>query len=333
MQFKRKLQIIPTKNMSRDEWLAERRKAIGGSDAAAIIGLTPYATRYTVWADKTGKLPEREDNEAMRQGRDFEQYVADRFTELTSKKTRRVNAIIKNPDYPFAAANIDRAVNGEASGLECKTTSVLNLRRFRDGEFPESYYCQCVHYLAVTELDRWYLAVLILNKGFMVYRLTRIKDDPLPEWCTASLYVSDDEISALMGAEREFWAMVESDAPPELSGTAPDSDALEAVYSASVSNDSSILLYGHDETIRRYLALKEQIKMLDIEAEQCKQVLQDDLGENESGRTSGYNVLWKTQTRSSFDTKSFARDNPHIDLSKYFKISNFRKFDVKPIKI
>jgi len=43
-------------------------------------------------------------------------------------------------------------------------------------------------------------------------------------------------------------------------------------------------------------------------------------------------VIWKAQTRSSFDAKAFARDNPDIDLSGYFKVSSFRKFDIKPIK-
>lgn len=88
---------ISTKGMSRQEWLEERRNAIGGSDTSAILGLNPYATPYTVWADKTGRLPEKEDSEAMRQGRDFEQYVADRFTEVillcSELKRRRANTM------------------------------------------------------------------------------------------------------------------------------------------------------------------------------------------------------------------------------------------------
>ena len=45
---------LSTRSMSRSAWLAQRRKSIGGSDAAGIVGLSPYATPYTVWADKTG---------------------------------------------------------------------------------------------------------------------------------------------------------------------------------------------------------------------------------------------------------------------------------------
>ena len=56
---------IPTAKMSRAEWLAERRKSIGGSDAAAVIGLSRFASPYTVWLDKTGRLPDKGDTEAM----------------------------------------------------------------------------------------------------------------------------------------------------------------------------------------------------------------------------------------------------------------------------
>ena len=127
---------VSTLNMSREDWLDERRKSIGGSDAPAIIGLNPWASPYTVWADKLGKLPPKEDNEAMRLGRDLEDYVARRFTEATGKKVRRENFIITNPQYPFAHANVDRMVVGEDAGFEAKTTSVLNLKRFKGGEYP-----------------------------------------------------------------------------------------------------------------------------------------------------------------------------------------------------
>ena len=128
---------ISTANMSRQEWLDLRRQSIGGSDAVAIIGLNPWSTPYAVWADKIGKLPEQEDNEAMRQGRDLEDYVAKRWCEATGKKVRMNNAILKNSRYPWAHANIDRDVIGENAGLECKTTSIMNLKKFKNGEYPE----------------------------------------------------------------------------------------------------------------------------------------------------------------------------------------------------
>ena len=99
---------ISTVGMSREDWLAERRKSIGGSDAAAVCGLSKWESPYSVWANKRGLTPEKEQTEAMRQGRDLEGYVAERFCEGTGLKVRRENAILINPKYPFAHANVDR---------------------------------------------------------------------------------------------------------------------------------------------------------------------------------------------------------------------------------
>ena len=74
----RQLVRVPTRNMTREEWLEQRRKSIGGSDAAAIVGLSKWASPFSIWAEKTGKTPPKEDNEAMRIGHDLEDYVARR---------------------------------------------------------------------------------------------------------------------------------------------------------------------------------------------------------------------------------------------------------------
>ena len=66
-------------------WKSEK-KSLGGSDVGAVLGMNPYRSPYSVWAEKTGRLPPKEDNEAMRQGRDLENYVAERFCGESKKK-------------------------------------------------------------------------------------------------------------------------------------------------------------------------------------------------------------------------------------------------------
>ena len=187
---------VKTADMSRVDWLKLRRHSIGGSDAAAIVGLNDYASPFSVWSDKQGVVEDKPDNEAMRQGRDLEDYVAQRFCAETGKRVKRCNYTLYNTLYPFAHANIDRSIVGENAGLECKTTSALNTRKFKNGDFPANYYVQCMHYMAVTGCDKWYLAVLVLNKAFMVFEIAR----------------DEGEIAALMEAERDFWAHVEAGA-------------------------------------------------------------------------------------------------------------------------
>nr|WP_317325477.1 YqaJ viral recombinase family protein [uncultured Flavonifractor sp.] len=220
---------LNTRSMSRPDWLAQRRKSIGGSDAAGIVGLSQYATPYIVWADKTGRLPDQEDNEAMRQGRDLEAYVAERWMEATGKTVRRSNAMLYSSLYPFAHADIDRTVVGENAGPECKTTSALNLRQFKNVEFPEKYYAQCVHYMAVTGATRWYLAVLVYGRGVFTFTLER----------------DQAEIDALMDAERTFWKLVERGIPlpPWMAWNRPEMPCNAFTLSAGV--EISISLDGN----------------------------------------------------------------------------------------
>ena len=126
---------------SEEEWRQIRAKSIGGSDAAAILGLNPYKSAYALWMEKTGKvIPEDvSGKEAVRLGNDLEDYVAKRFMEATGKKVRRENNTIFRDDLPFAHANYDRLVVGEKAGLEIKTTNALHLSKFKNGEFPANY--------------------------------------------------------------------------------------------------------------------------------------------------------------------------------------------------
>ena len=74
---------IPTKDMSREDWLKERKKGIGGSDVACVLGLNKYKSAFALYNEKKSEELEDYDNEAMRIGRDLEDYVASRFTELS----------------------------------------------------------------------------------------------------------------------------------------------------------------------------------------------------------------------------------------------------------
>lgn len=301
---------IPTINMSHDEWLAHRQKSIGGSDAPTIIGLNPWSSPYTVWADKLGKIPPKEDNEAMRQGRDLEAYVAERFCEQTGKKVRRENNILVNPQYPFAHANVDRLVIGEDAGLECKTTSVLNLKNFKNGAFPDTYYVQCVHYMMVTGCKKWYLAVLVLNKGFYVFEIER----------------DEDEIAALAKSEEEFWKLVEAKTPPATDGTESTSNTISLLYPES--NDECISLMGYEADLDRYLAYTALIKDIEKQRDEVANRVKAFLGESGRGESDSFRVSYVTTSRSTFDSKRFAADNPSIDLSKYYKNFTYRTFKV-----
>lgn len=303
------LKKISTVGMSHEEWLAHRKNSIGGSDAAGIVGMNSYSSPYSVWAEKLDKLPPVEDNEAMRLGRDLEEYVAKRFTEKTGKKVQRDNAIIYNPDLPWAHANIDRRIVGEDAILECKTCSALSLSKFKNGEFPDNYYVQCVHYIAVTGAQKAYLAVLVLGKEFLVFEIER----------------DEDEICSLMAEEEEFWLHVQNGTPPPTDGMKATSDALGAVYPKS--NDKAIGLYAFDLMLMRRESLKNQIEAMQDHVAQIDNQIKAEMGDAGKGDSGNYKVSWLTQTRSTFDRKKYEKDFGPIPAA-YLKSSESRVFKV-----
>ena len=309
------VEFSKTMDMPREKWLELRKKGIGGSDAAAIVGLDRYRSPFDVYADKLGLRPEIPDNEAMRQGRDLEQYVAERFMEATGKKVRKRNAILQHPEHHWMLANIDRWVVGENAGLECKTTSILNSTKFSQGEFQPNYYVQCVHYMAVTGAERWYLAVLVLNKSFHVFTIER----------------DEAEIQALIEAEKDFWENhVLKQIPPTPDGSESTSELLKQMFPEAREREE-VALYGYEEKIQQYLELDTRVKELTQERDAIKQELQLALADAEIGRAQGYIVEWKNQTRQTLDTQRLKKEQMEI-YEKYLKpAQTVRMFKIKEV--
>lgn len=287
--------LCSTKDMPREEWLAWRRGGIGGSDAAVIVGLNPYRSRLELYADKLGLMPEREDSEAMRIGRDLEAYVADRWAEATGKKYRRTNFMYCHDRYDFIRANVDREVIGEKAGLECKTTSVYNKSDFENGEVPLAYYCQCQHYMAVMGYERMYLAVLALGKAFYHFVIDR----------------SEEEINALLENEVEFWKQhVENGIPPEPDGSESAAVAIRAMQGESSRPEALKLMMQYEADLAHLNALNGQIKALQQEAEAIRQALMLALGEAESGESEQYVLSYRPQNRVNVDLAALREKYP-----------------------
>lgn len=302
---------VKTADMSRVDWLKLRRHSIGGSDAAAIVGLNEYASPFSVWADKRGLTEDKPDNEAMRQGRDLEDYVAQRFCAETGKRVKRCNYTLYNPLYPFAHANIDRSIVGENAGLECKTTSALNMRKFKNGEFPANYYVQCMHYMAVTGMDKWYLAVLVLNKAFMVFEIER----------------DEGEIAALMADEEKFWAHVEAGVPPTPDGSKATTDVITELY-AEAYTDDVVNLADCMQNFYELKAIQEQMKTLESRKNELQNVIKTHMGASERGECGDFTVTWKNQRRTSYDMGRLTADYPDIDLAGYARTTQTRVFKI-----
>ena len=322
--------ITKIKTNNREEWLAERKKSLGGSDMGAVLGMNSYTSPMAVWMDKTGRLPEKEQTEWMRLGTDLEDYVAQRFCEASGLKVVKDNTTWRNSKYPHLHMNPDRRVVGQKAGFEAKIVSQLNEKKYRGGEFPDSYYAQVVTYLCVSEFDRWYLGALILGEGLRIYQMTRIPNDIKPDWCIASVYVDDEELEALGNTAENFWGYVERDTPPPADSHPKTGDALFAMYPDS--RDDAIGIGSFERDLDNYFRLKAQVKDIETTIDGIENRLKAYLGECARGEGEKYKVSWKTQYRQTFDSKAFIADHPEMDVSKYFKKSNSRPFKVTEIR-
>ena len=305
---------IPTSNMSKEEWTKLRSTTIGGSDAASIVGLNPHKSAYALWAEKTGKVVPEDisQKEAVRLGTDLEDYVAHRFMEATGKKVRRENYTVFRDDMPYAHANYDRLVIGERAGLEIKTTNALNLKKFKNGEYPANYYVQCCHYLLISGLDRWYLAVLVLGVEFKVFTIER----------------DEAELAALKMAEENFWYQVQNDLPLEIDGMDSTLDALNAAFPISDPEADAVDLTGCATDLAILDECSRQIKELEGKKKAAQARVMETLGAAEKGFYGGYSVSWKSQKRSTFDRKKWEKEHGVIP-EEYFKVSDSRTFRFK----
>lgn len=307
--------ICHVPSITHEQWLDYRRTGIGGSDAATVVGLNPYSSLYTLYNDKLGLIPAKEDNEAMRQGRDFEDYVSRRWMEATGKKVRRNCYMWRSDEHPFMLADIDREVVGENAGLECKTTSAYNKSDLEGGEVPLTYYVQCQHYLAVMGFDRMYLAVLVLGVGFYCFTIER----------------DEKEIAALIEAEAAFWHRVETKNPPPVDGSDSTMATLAAIYPTETVAGRVQLTGKAASLIGDIETMKAERDALGESINRAKATIMQEIGDAEGGQCDGWRVSWKSQTRNSIDGAALKRDYPEI-YQKYSKQTTSRVFRLAKIK-
>lgn len=204
--------------IDRDQFLANRKKGIGGSDVAAILGFSPYKSPYQLWLDKTGRSEKKAQNESAHFGHLLEDVVAKEFSRRAGLKVQRVTQQLFLEDHPWALGNIDRAViNPEISGnvrfkdgalttdqlLECKTASEYMSKLFGEegsDQVPDYYLTQCLWYLMITGCQIIHLAVLIGGNKFRMYRIER----------------DEDLIQSIFEQVKSFWFNhVIADVPPD----------------------------------------------------------------------------------------------------------------------
>ena len=191
--------LVGTEGLPREQWLEYRRKGIGGSDAAAVLGISPFRTGRDLYYDKLNIVTadDAENWVQLEVGTLLEPLVAKIFAHKTGYKIYRRPFMFQHPLYPWMLADLDYMVelpDGTTAILEIKTTN-YNAKDnwWYNGEeiVPIYYESQGRHYMAVMNIDRVYFCCLYGNSEdeAMIRRIDRDM-------------AYEEELIAL---ERDFW--------------------------------------------------------------------------------------------------------------------------------
>ena len=301
---------------NRESWLKVRSQSIGGSDAAAILGMNPWKSAYTLWLEKTGQTSQEDisDNEYVHFGNVLEKVVADEFCRRENKKVRKCG-LFRSNRYPFMTASFDRLLVGEDAGLECKTSNAFKQSEWDEGEIPPSYYVQCQHYMMVSGLPRWYIACLIGGNHFVSWIVER----------------NEEDIIALEQAEVDFWDKVQRHIMPRVDGSDSSASSLQKIYKGgnvepvTLPMESIELLKRFDELKAMKADIETQVK--DVQNKLCAMLGDNEIGIICEGEENERIITWKTVSgRTTIDTKRLKKDLPDV-FEKYSKKSaNSRRF-------
>lgn len=309
-----------TLEMTHQEWLEDRRKGIGGSDVATILGLNKYKSVYQLWLEKTDQIEVTSaQSEAAYWGNTLEEVVAEEFSKRTGKKVRRRNRVFEHSKYPFLRANIDRDIVGENAVLECKTANQYLANEWDDDEIPIQYICQVQHYMNVLNLDYVYFAVLIGGQKFIWKKMER--DQELIDMITEKLV--------------EFWTEnVEKGIEPAIDGLKATSDFLTQRYLDTDESETE-LNAAFDENIANLARLKGDKKIIEENITLLENELKQALGKAEAtiGITPNNIVSWKKTQSKRLDKRKLIGKYPDIAADEdIYSVSTTKRLTIKKMK-
>ena len=174
--------ICPT---SREEWLAARQiQGIGASEAAAIVGLSPWMSKNELWYIKTGKKIAKDlsGNAAVEQGIRMEGAIRTVFAARHPEFQVEHHAydILYQTERPWLFATLDGEITESFADssvkkypLEIKTSTPrgkADWDKWSDGKIPDNYYIQILHQMLATGWDGAYLTAFLYGKEDITIR-------------------------------------------------------------------------------------------------------------------------------------------------------------------
>jgi len=253
----------------------DRKGFIGGSDIAAVMGVSPWKTPLQLWAEKTGQVEPEDlsDKENIHFGTILEDVVAKEFERRTDMKVRRAPKNYVHPDYDYMRCQVDRLITGSEDLLECKTASAWNAKAWEGDEIPLSYILQVSWQLMITGRKVGYIAVLIGGQKFLWKKIE-----------------ADYELFGNMrDAAIQFWGMVKNNIPPV--AMPADNSFMVELY-PNAGDQMKAATQDVIDAIAMLQQTKAQIADLEDTKKGIEAQLKEIIGDNLGIDTPEYTVKW-----------------------------------------
>ncbi len=335
--------VVDTTNLTREQWLSYRRQGIGGSDAAAILGISPFATARDLYYEKLNLVSIQDEGDnwvAKKMGHLLEDLVAEIFQKTTGYPICKAKKMFRHPIHRFMLADVDYLVslpNGKTAILEIKTTNYhAKDHWWLNGQetVPINYEAQGRHYMCVMNLDEVFYCCLYGNseEEIIIRHITR--DNAYEE--------------ELITLERTFWNdHVQLKNPPPYTedgdlilssikksiGPA-DQNAPQVKLSLPLAN--SVLRFTELQTQKKQI--DAQSKALDKEMKRLQGRIVAEMGTSCTAVCSigdnTYTVTYNPIRKLSVNKNNLIRlqaQHPEI-YADYVTVSESRRFNVKKLQ-
>lgn len=328
--------------LSNDRWLEYRTHGpkgdipytVGGSDVAAIFGVSPWQTPLELWLVKKGRMKALPKGNAdqLAMGHLLEPIAAHWFEKKTGNLVTDDTNLYQHPDHPYALANIDRRYtrqeDGEPGVLECKSCTYHKAGDWAEDAIPLHYELQLRFYLAVLDVEYGAFSCIWGNN---------------PETDLAMPEIIRDKAKEDMIFERLdqwIWSL-EHDKPPTMEDIKPKLalESLARIYGASKPGLPTVEFPGkYEHSLRQIAQLQEniaacnqEIKAFEKEVEAHSVRIAELMKEHEHGvlATTKDKLLidFVTRTTKRPDSKALKEKYPAV-YTDVLKTSESRKLKV-----
>lgn len=208
------------------DWLANRKKHIGASDAPIIMGVSPFSTPYKLWEDKLSISPPVKQNFAMERGNRLEPEARAAFEKEMDIEV--FPQVIYHNEHKFMMASMDGLSLDGTVAVEIKCPGNEDHMLAMRGEIPPKYIPQLQHQLACSKLDMLWYYSFDGEKGISI-----------------AVQRDDDYIEEMIAKEAAFWELVQTFTPPPM--TTKDYNKRECAVWAAYGNrlgEIDILMSG-----------------------------------------------------------------------------------------